>query len=81
MIDPFSDDADPKRLDGTLPPAATEDGWAKRAVGRRVVLRTLAAVPAIVGASACLRMVPACPTLPASAQHCRHRFCRYHHAR
>lgn len=70
MTDPFRDENDPARLDGSAPPALN------RAVGRRVVLATLLSAPL----AGCVRTAPACPTLPTSARHCQHRFCRYHHA-
>lgn len=77
MIDPFSDEADPPRLDGTLPPET--DGSTKPGLGRRAFVTVLATVPLVLGG--CVHTAPACPTAPASARHCRHRFCRYAYER
>jgi hypothetical protein len=61
--DPFSAEADPSRDEAPR-------------LGRRTLVVALAVLPA--AASACTHPHPACPTAPEDAEHCRHRFCRYH---
>ncbi len=90
MIDPFSDEADPLRLDGSRPPKDVA-GWSKVedeagkdhkamlfALGRRPVVLALALLPVALSASGCAHPKPACPTRPADPHHCQHRFCRYY---
>lgn len=85
MIDPFSDEADPARLDGSRPPAVPGEPLgecvvpAERLVmGRRPVLLGMALLPAALSLSACVQPRPACPTKLTDPHHCQHRFCRYH---
>ena len=63
MSDPFSAEADPLFTDQP---------------GRRLVLRTLAVIPALAAATGCVHPAPACPTQPEHHERCRHRFCRYY---
>jgi hypothetical protein len=63
VIDPFSEEADPRHADKP---------------GRRAVLRTLAVIPAVATAAGCIHPAPACPAQPEHQERCRHRFCRYH---
>jgi hypothetical protein len=83
MIDPFSDEADPQRLDGSLPPRLHEPMCpdvpvARLAMGRRPLLLGIALLPAALSLSACVQKRPACPTKVTDPHHCQHRFCRYH---
>jgi hypothetical protein len=81
VIDPFSDAADPLRLDGSHPPELErepqESPRPKLEIGRRNVVLALALLPTALAVSGCAHLTPACPTQPADSHHCRHRFCRY----
>ena len=94
MIDPFSDEADPVRLDGSRPPkpdredapmlCSRAESSASTApsgpleLGRRQVVLALAILPAAAAVSGCVRVAPACPTQSNDPYRCRHRFCRHY---
>lgn len=91
MTDPFSDEADPLRLDGSRPPKVVDDTSAnphgepeasqppaRLAFGRRPLVLALALLPVALSGSGCAHAKPACPTRPADPHHCQHRFCRYY---
>ena len=84
-MDPFSDEADPVRLDGSRPPViernvvreVCEVSYDFR-FGRRAAVLALATLPVALGVSGCAHPAPACRTRPADPHHCRHRFCRHY---
>ena len=82
MIDPFSDEAEPLRLDGSRAPSPEHSAAAPLAhlqMGRRPVLVALAVLSSTTLVSGCARPpVPACPSRSGDAHHCQHRFCRYY---
>jgi hypothetical protein len=80
MIDPFSDEADPLRLDGTRAPEpeAVRQEHATLQPSRRKVVLALLAVPAAVAAAGCMHPALACRTTPGDRERCQHRFCRHH---
>lgn len=80
MIDPFSDEADPKRLDGSDPPALddTVRPLHELSVSRRAAMLTLTVVPAALSVSSCVSTRLACPAQPDEPHRCTHRFCRHY---
>lgn len=80
MIDPFSDEADPLRLDGS-PPPSIEDRVAPPTgtkLGRRCIVTGLVVIPMAVTASACSHSAGLGTLRPAPPHRCAHRFCRHY---
>jgi len=81
VIDPFSDEADPVRLDGSRAPVVPEHSAAQvleKRVARRSLMLALAVLPAVCSVSGCLQLAPACSTRAADPLRCTQRFCRYY---
>jgi hypothetical protein len=73
MIDPFSDEADPPRLDGTPAP-----DLAIGQLARRSFVAGLSLLPLALAAPGCVRPSSACAAHAAAPHCCTHQFCRYY---